>query len=176
MKVEKAAEVKSSDIQYAGERQKTRMLERTARGVDVNETPFAPYSEKGPYYWYANTGGNKATSAGRTHKKIGAGTRTTLGIKFASYAAAHAAFGSGVVNLFGLHGAPHMLQAVIVKVAGIGLTLGVYGDEAKRASGHNTGIPGKLPRRYWFGASSADLEAMSKDVWTGMKARLKGIL
>ena len=38
------------DVLYALERVKATILERTARGVDVDGAPFAPYSSKGPYY------------------------------------------------------------------------------------------------------------------------------
>ena len=46
-----AAEVTTEDLLYAGQRQRTRILDRTRAGVDVDGVPFAPYSTKGPYYY-----------------------------------------------------------------------------------------------------------------------------
>lgn len=42
------------DALYAGQRQRTRILQRTAQGVDVDGRKFAPYSENGPYYYNPN--------------------------------------------------------------------------------------------------------------------------
>ena len=51
------------DALYAAQRQKTRMIERTLRGVDVNERAFEPYSTNGPYYYspLGRVGRTKAT-------------------------------------------------------------------------------------------------------------------
>lgn len=182
-----AAQVQPGDValQYAGEKQKERILERTAAGVDVDGIPFEPYNSTRPYYWYPRSGGaahKRIASADRAHRKLGEGTRTIaraggsgLGIKFPSYAAAKAAFGRAVVDLFGLHGAPHMLQAIIVKVTGLDLTIGIYGDEAKRAEAINEGL-GNQPRRHFFGASEGDLRQMGSDVMDFIMARVKKVL
>lgn len=46
----------TAEMIWAGERQRTRILERTARGVDYLNRPFAPYSTKRPHYWYPSGG------------------------------------------------------------------------------------------------------------------------
>lgn len=176
-KIEKAG-VTSADILYGLNRQKTRMLERTARGVDLNGSAFTPYSQRGPYYYYPNRGatpGARRASAGRLGKKIGAGVRTRVGLKFASYAAFKAALGRGTVDLFGPR-APHMLQAIVVKSSGLlgGGTIGIYGPEADRATGHNTGF-GHLPKREFFGWGANDEVLMLKDLETILSARLDDI-
>jgi hypothetical protein len=190
------AQPTEGDALYASQRQRTRILRRTARGVDVDEIPFAPYSENGPYYYYPNGRvGNKKTGQKKNHeaakrlsKKIG-GTVTRNGIKFESYAAFKAAMGRGDVDLRGPR-APHMLQAIAVKTGSssnladeeVELTdkpnvvdeavIGIYGKEAERASGHNQG--GRhLPKRRFFGASAADVVAMIQDVTSRVVARLK---
>jgi hypothetical protein len=175
------------DLLYALNRQKTRILERTARGVDVNESPFAPYSTHGPYYFYpvrfsktyhigAFTKQNRTrgAAASRFAKKVG-GSRTRLGVKYASYAAFKSALGRSAVDLMG-PSAPHMLQAIVVKAtspeAGV---VGIYGSEADRAEGHNVGA-GRLPKREFFGWGPKDEEAMIADLEKMQTARLGKIL
>lgn len=210
--LEKATTVTIGDLLYAGQRQRTRILQRTARGVDVNETAFHPYSLKGPIYYYPGKN-NKSRKAAvnRVSKKIGisgnsktlrvAGARgqyvqkTRLGLKFSSYAALKAAFGRLNVDLRGLK-APHMLQALIVRVADFVLgnpdqtfqplptvslepasemTIGIYGFEAERASGHQNGR-GHLPQRRFLGANMRDQELMLQDIIARMKYRASAIL
>ena len=74
--IKKAVQITADDILYAGQRQRTRILDRTRQGVDVNGSPFARYSTKGPYY-YNPTGGQAGRSlksqkaaASRVKKKI----------------------------------------------------------------------------------------------------------
>lgn len=168
------------DFFYAGNRQKSRILGRTERGVDVNEQPFAAYSTKGPYYWYPdrnlkNRGAARnrffKTTAGQ-YGHIHAGVaKTRTGVKFPSYAAFKAELGRAFVDLTGPR-APHMLQAIVVIFRAGLLVIGIYGDEGKRASGHNTGTK-TLPRRHFFGASASDKTAMAKDLLYRAKQRLK---
>lgn len=190
------------DLMYAGQRQRTRILDRTARGVDVDEQSFAPYSTNGPYYYYPSKNSkNRHAAAGRIANKLGikkkvtpaqkrAGIvgRTRLGIKFANYAAFKASLGRFLVDLRG-PSAPHMLQAIIVRVGGLvsqvndlftgentapasEITIGIYGDEALRASGHNEGTA-HLPRRHFMGANDSDKTAMMDDILSRMIARVK---
>lgn len=65
LKIRKAMQPTEGDLLYAGQRQRTRILERTERGVDVDEHPFKPYSTKGPYYYYPD---GKAGGSGRRAK------------------------------------------------------------------------------------------------------------
>lgn len=172
-----AAGLTSTDILYGLNRQKARILDRTARGVDLNGSAFAPYSTRGPYYYYPNRGatpGARRASAGRLGKKIGAGVRTRVGLKFASYADFKSALGRGTVDLFGPR-APHMMQAIVVKsTGGDSGTIGIYGPEADRATGHNTGF-GHLPKREFFGWGAGDEAAMLKDLDKILSARLDDI-
>lgn len=176
-KLEKAG-LTASDIRYGLERQKTRILDRTQRGVDMNGSAFKPYSTDGPYYYYPNRGATpsqRRASAGRLGKKIGAGKRTRVGLKFASYAAFKSALGRGTVDLTGVS-APHMLQSMVIRSSGLlGGTIGIYGPEADRATGHNTGY-GNLPQREFFGWGRNDEAIMLKDMETILTARLDQIL
>lgn len=220
------AQPTEGDAIYAAQRQRSRIIERTMQGVDVDGRPFAPYSTKGPYYYYPNgrVGNAKFSSkqnkaaVNRLMKKIGnreaefmslpehvlkripgldenadtgaRKTRSGMGIRFPSYAAFKAALGRATVDLLGPR-APHMLQAIVVRINGAAtadrdvgvnsrpspatqVTIGIYGQEADRASGHNQGISGRLPQRRFFGASVSDLAAMVSDIKTRILARVKG--
>lgn len=189
----------AADLLYAGQRQKARIIERTESGVDVDGNAFAPYSTKGPYYYYPSGHLGTSRAAIKTRKaavrrllKItgevsfhreqylggsqtagGVATRDGLGIRFESYADFKSSLGRAGVDLTGPR-APHMLQAVTV-VNGVRddeLLIGVYGEAADRAQGNNEGTR-YSPRRRWFGASAADLAEMVKDVYTRIAARLK---
>lgn len=192
------------DLLYAGQRQRSRILDRTSRGVDFEEKAFHPYSTTGPYYFYPSKGAkNRASGRATFARKIGVGKtgitkvkgggtaeRTRLGIKFSSYAAFKAALGRGVVDLFGPW-APHMLQAMIVKVNGVlasdgagessnstpgtEIVIGIYGSEAERASGHNQGT-GHLPQRKFLAASEVDKDAVLNDIFARIMARVKNAL
>ena len=121
------------DLLFVGQVFRSRILDRTAKGVDVNGAPFVPYSTKGPYYFYPNremgaargaratadTKRARATAAKSRHDKIGRiGVRTTAGIRFESYAAAKAAHGVAGVNLFGMEQHTHMLNTIMVRAGG----------------------------------------------------------
>lgn len=69
-----------------------------------------------------------------------------------------------------------MLQAMVVRTPrpyeGV---IGIYGNEADRAEGHNTGA-GHLPKREFFGASAKDEDAMGADIEKMMAARIDKLL
>ncbi len=217
--IEKASQPTVGDLLYAGQRQRTRILERTAKGLDYSGTAFHPYSSVGPYYYYPGKSAKNRSAAARSfankiglsalkHTKkgdkirvlgVGVGQRrgansaqrTNLGIKFSSYAAFKAYLGRTVVDLFGPT-APHMLQALIVKVGSAisafgsnvssndltpakEIILGIYGQEAARADGHNTG-GGHLPKRKFLGASDSDKSAVLNDILARIAARMRKAL
>lgn len=111
---------------------RSRIRERTFKGLDANGTPFTPYSTRGPYYLYPNresgalrgvkataaTRQARATAARNRQKKTG-GQRTPYGIRYDSYAAAKAAHGVANVNLYGMEQHTHMLDTMLVKVGGM---------------------------------------------------------
>jgi hypothetical protein len=213
-----AAVPTAGDAIYAAQRQRSRILERTANGVDVDGAPFEPYSTKGPYYFYPNgrVGKNKASvtrnkaAVSRLLRRLagtgglidemggksgsgGSRTRGGEGIKFDSYADFKRSLGRLGVDLRGPR-APHMLQAIAIgtgieRVVGddlsIGLNerseqavtvvIGIYGEEAGRATGHNTGEnprwKSKHQRRF-LGASDADLKAMGDDMGARIAERV----
>ena len=133
----------AADAHYALEMQKSRILTRTAAGVDVDGQPFAPYNSTRPVYWHPGAGSKTSTAsrdrtfnklagvAGKTSFSIdasafGAKGRAVVtgqyavksrnaGIKFSSYAAFKASLGRTVVDLFGPR-APHMLQEIVTLV------------------------------------------------------------
>lgn len=182
LRIARAIKPTHEDLLYAGQRQITRILERTARGVDVNGRPFAPYSKNGPYYYNPNgrlgpAGRAKLSekqqkdSAKRMQGKIGGSlSRTGRTVKFPSYAAFKQWLGRSGVDLTGPR-APHMLQALTAKASGVDVTLGIYGTAAARATGHNFGAR-HLPQRRFFGASADDAKQMVKDIYVRIKARL----
>lgn len=199
--IEKSAMVTVGDLLYAGQRQKSRILQRTSQGLDWQGTAFAPYSLSGPIYYYPSAKGNRKAAAQRVARKLGvsrqgseAAKRTGLGIKFSSYAALKAAFGRSGVDLRGISG-PHMLQALVARVNGIlsqeedgssprydrttasdpVIVLGVYGDEAERASGHQTGTK-HLPQRKFLGANAKDQSQMIQDIVERVRFRLGQLL
>ena len=198
IRLKRAAKPSEADLLYAGQRQRTRILDRTTSGVDVNGSAFAPYSTKGPFYYYptGRVGSRGFTvrqqkAAVRRLLKItgevsgyrseylgsqsvgGVATRSGLGIRFESYADFKASLGRAGVDLTGPR-APHMLQAIIVKAERPDeLRLGIYGDAANRAEGNNLGTR-TSPARRFFGASPADIREMVKDVYARIAARLGG--
>ncbi len=184
-------QITQADALYALERQKTRILDRTGRGVDVDGRPFKPYSTKGPYTYYPNgrVGSSKFSdrqnkaAAARLKTKLakvptkGAGglrlTRSGKGIVFDSYAAFKRWLGRTGVDLRGPR-APHMLQALLVKVASAFPKegrIGIYGAEAARASGHQYGAR-YLPQRKFLGISVPERGAFVNDILARIKLRL----
>jgi len=188
--LKQAAQPTQGDLLFAVDGQRTRILDRTARGVDAYEQAFAPYSTKGPYYYYPNgrlgstrsAEGRKRNyeAAKRLHTKLNAGNRgTPLGqvtpggaIKFESYAQFKQSFGRLTVDLLGPR-APHMLQALVTVVrSATEIILGIYGDEGKRASGHNVGTK-TLPKREFVAANEEDRPKMANDIKARILRRLK---
>lgn len=144
----------TGDLLYTGQVFRSRIRERTLRGVDAQGAPFTAYSQKGPYYFYPNrevgsTGRSsgtrnftqaqvraaRATAAKGRHAKTG-GTRTPYGIKYASYAAAKSAHGVANVNLYGMEQHTHMLDTMLVKAGGIevGITADALMDNSEMAA------------------------------------------
>jgi hypothetical protein len=198
--IRRAIEPRDADLLYAGQRQRARILERTARGIDVDGRPFAPYSTRGPYYYRPSRGAAVAAALGHdirgeewterqkaaakrflrritTKSERGAPgaprlSRTGRTIRFESYAAFKRWLGRSTVDLRGAS-APHMLQAIQVVVRGAReLVLGIYGEAAARATGHNEGTR-TLPRRRFFGASAADVRQMVREIYEHVKHRLE---
>lgn len=193
-----------TDVEAALENQRTRILERTAQGVDYRGVPFAEYSQNGPFYYYPSTQKGRSfrpgakllqaiwagqssfraeyfkvlrAAAKRFQTKLGDGAMDTAqtpggGIRFASYADFKAALGRTVVDLTGPR-APHMLQALVVKMrSGLEGAIGIYGPEAARASGHHEGNPKvKLPKRRFLDASAEDQKAMLQEMLERATAR-----
>ena len=186
--LKKAVQITEGDILYAGQRQRTRILDRTRAGVDMDGSPFARYSTKGPYY-YNPTGGqagrsleSQVSATKRLKRKIEKGKPGGGGMRLSrtgrtmvfedGYAGFKAWLGRIGVDLTGPR-APHMMQAIQTKVEGLKmLILGIYGPKADIAQGHNEGTR-HLPRRHFFGASSADLKQMVRDIADHISARVK---
>jgi hypothetical protein len=115
------------------------------------------------------------------------------GIRFDSYADFKRSLGRLNVDLRGPR-APHMLQAFAIgtgieRTVGADLDLpldakprpaqqviiGIYGEEAGRATGHNTGINPRWKKKHqrrFLGASENDLKAMNEDISERCVARV----
>lgn len=215
-------QITQGDLLMAGNWKKTRILQLTEEGYDFEQNPFAPYSDRGPYYYRpGNTGRrevggslkslselNRLRSFGRQYgadtseidriiksRKASArrffavtqrgpsyqrksGALTGVSIKYESYGDfKFRGLGRKNVDLTGPR-APHMLQALVVSVDGTqfgrsgdialrGLrepaatvAIGIYGEEADRAEGHNEGA-GNLPRRRFIDATDEDIDYMA---------------
>lgn len=177
-----------ADLLALIEMQKTRILTRTARGVDYEERPFAAYSTKSPYTWYPHgrglaskpgdigheyTAKKRDAAAKRLRRKLGAGQVTASGgVRFANYAEFKRALGRSGVDLTG-PGAPHMLQALVSRITGpLAGTLGIYSaDKAPIAEYINEGTP-RMPRRQFLGTSAADKTAMERDLVARIEQRV----
>lgn len=137
-----------ADLLEIGNHQKTRIIERTDRGVDYLGNPFARYNSTRPYYYYPRGRGgaklNKSelTKLRRFAEKYGAttaaddiglreraeaakraqkqlgGKRTILGIRFESYEAFK--FQGLGRTAVDLTGpdAPHMMGTIVVRTEG----------------------------------------------------------
>jgi hypothetical protein len=225
LEIERAVHTTEGDLLAAGFSQRTRILERTGAGVDVDGAPFAQYDTTRPYYyrpWDRPGLGRKGSSLGerrsllsdsarqrstaRFFKRIGGSLRTGElkfkgevidsihgrerdTIKFASYDAFKRALGRTNVDLMGPR-APHMLQAIEIRSGGshLGgteapvyegspdeaneLVMGIYGEKAAIAQGHNTG-DGTNKRRRFFGANDFDAKAMLLEIYSHIALRLK---
>lgn len=166
---------------------KADIRESTAAGTDAEGAEFHPYSIKGPYYYKPFTAGGKLASgsakqerasAHRLHNKLkqtpgyeGRPSRSGRSLVFSSYAAFKASFGRTTVDLMGVRG-PHMLDAMVPSVQGDEGILGIYGNEAERASGHNFGS-GRLPRRHFFGFSQKAKSEINRVLAERISNRLK---
>lgn len=164
----------AGDVVYAAGRQKTRILQRSQRGVDVNGSPFVAYSPK--YAKFREKKGRNATPVdltftGLMNKSM---TVTVGGLQSISG-------GDAPVNDF---------------------ALGFYGDEAVRARAHNEGATIRtrkgsgrgikntessqrrsensketftMPKRHFFDANEQDLQQMQADIGAHIQARLANL-
>lgn len=128
-------DVTRGDMIYMGQRQRTLILRKTERGVDVDKRAFERYSSKGPYYWNpgrATGSRNRVRSARAMAKRLGlTATAASLGrrstpfggvtpggsIKYRNYGEFKRSLGRGNVDLRGPR-APHMLQQLVVRAPG----------------------------------------------------------
>jgi len=150
------------DMLYALERQKTRILTRTERGVDFEERSFAPYNSTRPYYYYPNGPvGRQRSAAEKSRAKAGvkryatklgrtkgAISRSGLGLRFPSYADFKFTYlGRQNVDLTGPR-APHMLQTIVTEAGGstffqsVRPTLNAFPNQALSGSIGIYGEPG----------------------------------
>lgn len=176
-----ALKPQEGDFLLAAEHIKVKIIQRTRRGVDYMEREFAPYSEKGPFYWYpaGRAGKARKAAAARANRKLKGGTLTKSGqgIRFESYAAFKRAMGSGVVDLTSPGAGAHMLGAMIVRMSGGHAIIAIYDTfAADKASGHNDGIHKTLPQREFFRASDQDIAEVSRDLEARLLRRARRVL
>jgi hypothetical protein len=188
LRLQAATSTTVGDMLTIGMYLRTEIVDKTARGVDVNGDPFAAYSTRGPYYYNPSgqsaigtvSHGQQRKAAKRLLTHVGKGnpitsphlSRTGRTIVFpGGYAQFKQWLGRNNVDLTGPR-APHMMQSIQVRAGGqergpgyagsVGpgdlresadsVTLGIYGEPAARASGHNAGNPRRsLPQRRFLG-------------------------
>lgn len=189
LQIENSVRPTDADMLAIGNQWRTHIVERTLAGNDADNSPFAPYSEKSKYYFNpSNKAGRgrvpiekQKAAAKRLFKKVQKGnpdqtphlSRTGRSIVFASYGAFKRWLGRTNVDLFGPQGGSHMLQSIYVRSDGNdSVTLGIYGEPAARASGHNEGILGRLPQRRFFGADEEMMTGAKTLLSTSIRARL----
>jgi hypothetical protein len=181
---------RKSDLLLAGQIIRAGIIDRTGRGVDADDRPFAPYDESRPYYYNPSTGGGKFTGQRFTAKAQRAAATRLLrklenapgaersqngkSIKFPSYGAFKRAFGRSNVDLRGVR-APHMLDAIVVQAVDEGGKIGIYDPRAATiASGHTTGIrPRGMPLRKFFAFNRRDIQDVKDLVRAQMLERLR---
>lgn len=183
VEIEKNLFPTTEDLLQSVEEQKSRVLLRTQSGVDVDEKPFAPYSENGPYYHYEYKafGGNRFSdaqkkNAAKYQKKTLGGDLTGTGLRFDSYGDMKRQLGRGVVDLFGVGPGKRMLRNVVARIKGaLEVGLGIFDPEiGPRANGHNTGVPGRLPQRRWLGTNQRDLVEIGRFLNEAVLRRFNG--
>lgn len=133
-------EFTEGDLLVLLQEQRSRILERTARGVDYQNIPFASYNDERPFYWYpaGPVGRNRSESqlkrdkaaVTRAGRSLGMSFRTKeqrdqnlsrsgLGLKFRSYRAFKFEYlGRSTVDLYGPR-APHMMQSMVIKAGSL---------------------------------------------------------
>lgn len=193
-RVGKAAAPLNPDLMLIGNYVKAQILDRTAKGVDSDGRPFVPYNTTRPFYWNTYTGSKSGSwqaqhrSMNRMLTKLGAGSNgilrdgsgkelgrrggTGTSIRFQSYDAFKRSLGRSNVDLTGPR-APHMLQQLQVRSVPGGVTVGIYGEAAARAAGHNYGVPGRLPQRRFLGATTEDRQHLLKLLSAQVRGRIR---
>lgn len=151
------------DCLYAAQIQRSRLLRRTEAGTDFRGAPFAPYSTKGPFYFYPNGAAGKTRTPKETKNakagvrrfanKVGrsklAITRSGLGIRFESYADFKQTYlGRENVDLRGPR-APHMLQEIVCRAGSLESTGGDLSQQTDESPGDSftIGIYGEAALR-----------------------------
>lgn len=182
-----------SDRRLAGEIIRTGIRERSARGVDATGAPFNPYNETHPYYYSPNqhnasakgrfgepirrfTAKSDRSAVTRLMKKLrGAGEKSGSGrsIKFASYGAFKRAFGRANVDLLGVSGGDHMLDAIQVTPTEDGVRVGIYETRAVAiGTAHNSGL-GRMPVRAFFGIGDDDIRNIEATLAESIRDRIR---
>ncbi len=190
-RITKASVITIGDALFVANHIDQTIHQSTAQGIDFEDSPFKPYNETDPYYYYpfAGQGHNHEhiqRELGRLHKQLG-GQRTKTGIKFVSYGAFKRSLGAAVVNLYG-PADPHMLDAFEVRVNGVVfklgsydnpapasvVTLGIYNEKGRLAAIHNEGL-GRQPERRFFELSQRAADRIIFDIQTRIAERLSKI-
>jgi hypothetical protein len=141
------------DCLYAAERQRARIITRTGRGVNVNGQTFEPYS---PAY---------------ETRKVKTGRDS--GIVDLNYSGRML---KALVSQSGgreISGSPRSVSPAEGATPASQFTIGIYGDEAVRASAINAG-EGHEPERHFIGASNSDERTMLQDLLAHLRARING--
>ncbi len=147
------------DVLYAGQRQRSRIVQRTLSGRDYNDVPFAPYSEA-----YAR-------------RKSKAGHSSTVNL-FGMENHPHM-----LNRIMVVAPTPDLLQLSFQGEEAVRARMHNEGGELRRVLKLKSGkgkrkkssVVGHMPKRTFFRASDSDLAAMSKDVAESTNRRLGGV-
>jgi hypothetical protein len=165
-----SASITEGDMLFALQRQRSAILQRTERGVDVDGAPFAAYKNDRPYYWYpaGKVGKKREADALRKEKNNvkraaktvnGKVSRSGLGVRFPSYEEfKRTHLGRGTVDLRGPR-APHMLQEIVTKTGSVELSA----KQSTQAGLYDNLVPAKQGSIGIYGDASARASGHNSD-------------
>lgn len=182
--IDKKLKMSKAEALLIASLQRTRILERLDKGVDVDGKKFVEYSTA-PFYHTVRTAGRGAARAAhlvratkrlynrlttkQERNKSGAPriSRTGKSIFFPGGYRQYKEWLGRRPGLVDLTESAKMRQAIQMKATqdatSTGVRMGVYGDElGTRAAAHNTGSG--VPKRHWFDVSRRDIREMRQDI------------
>jgi hypothetical protein len=161
-----AVQPTEGDMLYALERQRTRILQRTAAGMDVNGAAFTPYSAGYAKQKSRYGRGGTVDLRGRNAPNMLQAMVTTSGSTTDGDSDTPADGGS--IGFYDDR------SAMLAQVHNEGATIRTRQGTGKRKAGRGAGSFA-MPKREFFGASDEDMNDMHADIGSRIEIRLRGI-